>query len=212
MGSNDLESDEKPVHRVTVSDFSMSKTEVTVKQYLAFCDDTGRSYPEISDIQSKLKHPVTDVNWHDAVAFTKWLSQKINREVRLPTEAEWEYAARGGNKSQGYTYAGSDNIDDVAWHGGNSDNKTHPVGTKRPNELGLYDMTGNVWEWCLDWSSSNYNSNSPSNNPQGPSSGEYRVYRGGGWIGGASGGRVAFRGGDTPDSGRNDYGFRVVFR
>ncbi len=129
---------------------------------------------------------------------------------RLPTEAEWEYAARGGNQSQGYTYSGGNNLDDVAWYGYNSGSVTHEVGTKQPNELGIYDMSGNVWEWCNDWYDGNYYSNSPIYNPKGPSSGSRRVRRGGGWSREPNCCRVADRDYDFPTSSYGDLGFRIA--
>ena len=119
------------------------------------------------------------VSWEDCQTFITKLNQMTGKNFRLPSEAEWEYAARGGKKSQGYKYAGSNNVADVAWYDGNSGMGTHPVATKAPNELGLYDMSGNVWEWCQDWYGS-YSSNAQTN-PNGPDSGDNRVSRGGGW-------------------------------
>ena len=109
------------------------------------------------------------------------MNRLTGKKFSLPTEAQWEYAARGGMKSKGYKFSGSNNLGVVAWYDGNSGSETHPVAQKQSNELGLYDMTGNVWEWCQDWFDSNYYANSPQNNPQGPSSGDYRVLRGGSW-------------------------------
>jgi formylglycine-generating enzyme required for sulfatase activity len=128
----------------------------------------------------------------------------------LPTEAEWEFAARGGNSSNGYTYSGSNTLDAVGWYDDNSGSKTHPVGGKQPNELGIYDMSGNVWEWCSDWFSSSYYSVSPETNPQGPSSGSFRVVRGGSWFHVAVGCRSAYRFLDIPDFRSSYYGFRLV--
>jgi len=126
----------------------------------------------------------------------------------LPTEAEWEFAARGGNNSRGYKYAGSNTIGDVAWYYGNSSSKTQPVGQKRPNELGLYDMSGNVWEWCSDWYGSY--SSAGQTNPQGPSSGSDRVLRGGSWCILAQNCRVSFRSFSAPDYRYYRIGFRLV--
>ena len=130
------------------------------------------------------------------------------KNFRLPTEAEWEYAARGGQKSRGYKYAGSNALSDVAWYTDNSGSKTHPVKQKQANELGLYDMSGNVWEWCQDWSGS-YSSNAQTN-PTGPSSGSDRVIRGGSWNGSASYCRVADRYSNSPGNRNGNLGFRVV--
>jgi formylglycine-generating enzyme required for sulfatase activity len=147
---------------------------------------------------------VENVSWHDANEYAK----KVGK--RLPTEAEWEYAARGGNKSKGYTYSGSNGIDAVGWYYDNSNSKTHPVTQKQPNELGLYDMSGNVWEWCSDWYGEESYSSSPQNNPQGPNSGSRRVLRGGSWPVSDYGCRVANRLRFDPDSGNDSFGFRLV--
>ena len=196
MGSNS-ESDEKPVHTVTISGFFMDKTEVTQAEYRKVMGKNPSNFSGCDDC------PVEQVSWYGAVAYAK----KVGK--RLPTEAEWEYAARGGNKSKGYRYSGSNNLDAVAWSRVNSGhNKTHPVAEKQPNELGLYDMSGNVWEWCSDWYGSY--SSSPQNNPQGPSSGSYRVLRGGCWYNYDYVCRVANRGGSNPDNRYYYYGFRLV--
>ena len=129
--------------------------------------------------------------------FCRLLSNKTGKTYTLPTEAQWEYAARGGKKADGTKYAGSNMIDAVAWYSDNSGNSTHPCGTKRANALGIYDMSGNVWEWCKDWYSSSYTSYD-TNNPTGPSSGSYRVRRGGSWNGIAADCRVANRGSRSP--------------
>lgn len=157
---------------------------------------------------SEDNHPVLYVSWNDANEFCKWLSRKTGKTFRLPTEAEWEYAARGGNKSKGYKYAGSNNSDDVAWHFDNSGNITHPVKTKMPNELGLYDMSGSVFEWCEDWYGSY--SSSAQTNPKGPSSGSKRVYRGGSWCNLATYSRVAKRDASATDYRTYNIGFRIV--
>lgn len=152
--------------------------------------------------------PVEKVSWNDVQEFITKLNQKTGANFRLPTEAEWEYAARGGNKSRGYKYSGSNNIGDVAWYIDNSGSKTHQVGTKAPNELGIYDMSGNVWEWCQDWYGS-YSSGSQTN-PTGSSSGSYRVIRGGSWRNNARGCRVSNRDSYTPVNRGSNLGFRLA--
>jgi len=182
MGSNGGNPNEKPVHTVYLDSYHISKTEVTFAQYDKFCSDTGRK-KSLDSGWGRGNRPVIYVSWEDAVAFCKWLSRKIGKNIHLPTEAQWEYAARGGNKSKGSKYSGSNDIESVAWYTKNSGAKTHPVGQKNPNELGIYDMSGNVSEWCSDRYGDNYYSNSPRNNPAGPSSGIFRVYRGGSLAG-----------------------------
>jgi sulfatase modifying factor 1 len=153
-------------------------------------------------------HPVIYVSWFGARAFCNWLRDKTGKNYQLPTEAQWEFAARGGNQSQGYKYAGSDNLDIVGWYDDNSGGGPHKVGQKRPNELGIYDMSGNVWEWCQDWYG-DY-SRRAQRNPAGPSIGSSRVYRGG--SGGSDAGycRVSFRYSITPVNRLNFLGFRVI--
>ena len=201
---DDAYDDEKPVHSVSLDGFYIGKYEVTQGQWKAVMG-TNPSYFKGDDL------PVEDVSWNDAVSFCEKLSEMTGKTFRLPTEAEWEYAARGGQQVDGTKYAGSNTLDDVAWSTGNSSSKTHPVGTKQPNALGLYDMSGNVCEWCSDWHGSNYYSSSPSVNPQGPSSGVSRVIRGGDWNYGARYCRVSSRGDYTSDYRNSDLGFRVVF-
>ncbi|MEY4134087.1 MAG: hypothetical protein RL386_437, partial [Bacteroidota bacterium] len=181
----DCYSDEKPSHQVTVSDYYIGKYEVTQKEWRAVTG-SNPSYFENCD-----NCPVEVVSWADIQQFLTKLNAKTGKVYRLPTEAEWEYAARGGSSSLGYKYSGSNNLDEVAWHEGNSGNKTHPVGQKKSNELGLYDMSGNVWEWCADWYGS-YSSGAQTN-PKGPSSGTYRVLRGGSWGNNAGSCRSAYR-------------------
>lgn len=204
MGSNDGEEDEKPVHSVTLSEFYIGKNEVTQKQWRDIIGENP-SYHKNCD-----NCPVEQVSWDDIQDFIQKLNQKTGKRYRLPTEAEWEYAARGGGKIRGYRYSGSNTIDDVAWYYGNSGQQTHPVGQKQPNELGLYDMTGNVWEWCGDLYGSDYYKNSPSENPKGPSTGSYRVDRGGSWGSDPQGCRVADRDGYGPGDRGNGLGFRLV--
>ena len=236
MGSSSGDSDESPVHKVTLDAFSMSKYEITNKQYCAFLNEQGneseggrewinlagsyngekcRIYKRFGRFYVKSGyegHAVIYVSWYGARAYCTWLSKKIGKEVRLPTEAEWEYAARGGKKSRGYTYSGSDSIGEVAWYDVNDDNSVlvQKVGGKSPNELGLYDMTGNVWEWCSDWYDEDYYSSSPSRNPKGSSLGNSKVLRGGSWYTDASFCRVAFRYSYDPDRRDYRYGFRVA--
>jgi len=201
MGSEDGDDDEKPVHQVTVSDFYIGKYEVTQKLWKEVMGSNPSSFKGDD-------RPVEYVSWHDVQEFIRKLNKKTGGNYRLPTEAEWEYAARGGAKSRGYKYAGSNNIGEVAEYVGNNNKETKPVGGKKPNELGIYDMSGNVWEWCSDWYG-DYSSSSQTN-PTGPSSGSYRVLRGGSWNGGASRCRVACRNGYPPTLSGSILGFRLV--
>ncbi len=168
---SDAEDDEKPVHSVTLFDYYIGETEVTQELWMAVM----RKNP--SEVKNS-KNPVDRVSWNDCKEFIKRLNSITGKNFRLPTEAEWEYAARGGNKSQGYKYSGGNNIGSVAWYFSNSDNKTHQVATKHANELGIYDMSGNVMEWCMDWYD-DYSSNSQTN-PEIITMGSYHVCRGGG--------------------------------
>lgn len=180
---SDVVDQEKPVHNVTLSSYSIGQTEVTQALWTAVMGSNPSR--RLSDIL-----PVEKVSWNDCQTFITKLNQLTGKNFRLPTEAEWEYAARGGKQSKGYKYSGSNTIGDVAWYNENSD-KTHPVATKQPNELGLYDMSGNVLEWCQDWYGS-YSSSAQSN-PTGPSSGSFRVYRGGDYFNSAEVCRVSYR-------------------
>jgi len=208
MGSNNGYDKEKPVHSITVSDFNISKTEVTFEQYDVFCDATGSDKPD-DEGWGRGDRPVINVSWYDAVAFCGWMKSATGKTYRLPTEAEWEYAARGGNKSKGYEYSGSNDFDAVGWAEDNSGDKTHPVAQKQPNELGLYDMSGNVREWCSDWYDEDYYSSSPQTDPQGPIRGSSRVKRGGDYDY-ISLCRVAHRTEFVPGYGFNGDGFRLV--
>ena len=200
---SDAYSDEKPTHQVTLSDYYIGETEVTQELWKAVMGSNPSYF-------SGTNLPVEQVSWDDCQTFITKLNQLTGKNFRLPTEAEWEYAARGGQKSRGYKYAGSNTLSDVAWYTDNSGSKTHPVKQKQANELGLYDMTGNVYEWCQDWYGYGSYSSNAQTNPTGPSSGSNRVYRGGSWNINASGCRVAYRGRSSP--GDRDYylGFRVV--
>ena len=205
---SDAYDDEKPAHRVALSSYYIGKYEVTQEQWVAVM---GRNPSRFKGA----KNPVEVVSWNDCQKFIKKLNQLTGLKFRLPTEAEWEYAARGGNKSKGYKYSGSNNLGDVAWYGNNSSSKTHEVGRKAPNELGLYDMSGNVMEWCSDWYGWTYYSSSPSTNPTGPSSDSERVQRGGSWDSYyAQYCRVSFRGDDDnpscPDYYSDVFGLRLA--
>ncbi|MBP9995265.1 MAG: SUMF1/EgtB/PvdO family nonheme iron enzyme [bacterium] len=198
---DDAESDEKPTHSVTLSDYYIGKFEVTQELWKAVMG-SNPSHFKGNNL------PVEEVSWDDCQTFIRKLNTLTGKNFRLPTEAEWEYAARGGNKSRGYKYSGSNSIGDVAWYKDNSWSETHAVGTKSPNELGIYDMSGNVYEWCQDWYGS-YGSGSQTN-PQGPSFGSDRVRRGGGWRYNAQYCRVSNRHNYAPDSRYNYLGFRLV--
>ena len=227
QGTSDPYDDEYPSHQVTVSDFYIGKYEVTQQlwEYVMNYSGTAADGSTMSAYASEVwlgkmpsstyglgpYYPAYYVSWADIVnIFIPRLNKITGKTFRLPTEAEWEYAARGGNKSKGYKYSGSNIIGDVAWYNSNSSAMTHQVGTKAPNELGLYDMSGNVWECCSDWYDENYYSSSPSNNPTGPTSGSYSVDRGGSWGNNARSCRVSYRDRSTPDYRDCYYGFRLV--
>ena len=194
--------DEKPVHQVTLTnDYYMGKYEVSQALWEAVMGSNPSEYKGDN-------LPVETVSWNDCQEFISKLNSMTGRKFRLPTEAEWEYAARGGKKSRSYQYSGSSNISDVAWYDGNSVNKTHPVGTKQANELGIYDMTGNVWEWCSDWYG--FYSSSSQTNPTGADSGSSRVFRGGSWYGNARYCRLSFRDCTPPDCRGYNLGLRLA--
>jgi len=204
MGSNDDESNENPVHSVILSGFFIGKYEVTQKQWR---DINGNNPSKFINCDNC---PVEQVSWNDVQEFIQKLNQKTGKNYRLPTEAEWEYAARGGNKSSGYTYSGSNSVGDVAWYTDNSGSKTQQVGQKQQNELGLFDMSGNVWEWCSDWYGADYYQNSSTSNPKGPSSGSTRVGRGGCWYFDGQRCRTSNRSGNGPGYSYDNMGFRLV--
>jgi len=203
---NECEDDEKPAHEVTLNGFYISKYEVTQAKWRAVM---GNDPPELY-FKGCNQCPVEGVSWDYIQEFLEKLNTKTGNKYRLPTEAEWEYAARGGNRSRSYLYSGSNALIEVGWYYENSGRTTHPVGEKTPNELGLYDMSGNVWEWCSDWYDSEYYRNSPSNNPKGPSTGALRVLRGGGWFCDAQDCRLAYRPYYLPGFRFDSYGFRLV--
>ena len=197
----DAGDNEKPVHQVTLSDYYIGETEVTQELWEAVMGSNPSLFKGSTN-------PVEQVSWDDCKEFISRLNRLTGQNFRMPTEAEWEYAARGGRKSQGYKCSGSNIPGDVAWYDGNSGSKTHPVKTKNANELGLYDMSGNVWEWCQDWYGSY--SGSSQTNPKGPSAGSYRVGRGGSWGYDARGCRVSNRGNDPPGVRNRNIGFRLA--
>lgn len=203
-GDQSAFTNEKPAHEVKLTyDYYIGQTEVTQALWKAVMDNNP-STMEGDNL------PVNNVLWEDADTFVKRLSQLTGYTFNLPTEAEWEYAARGGKESKGYLYAGSDDVNEVAWYSANSGNKTHDVGTKKPNELGIYDMSGNAWEWCSDWLAP-YPAEAQVD-PTGPATGEYHVYRGGGWYIGASTCRCTHR--RQTREGYSEYalGLRVALR
>ena len=217
MGATEEQEDdaydrEKPVHEVTLSDYYISKVEVTQGLWEKVMGTTiheqriKAGYSSTYGVGSD--YPMYYVNWEEAQEFCTRLGQLTGKNYALPTEAQWEYAARGGVKSRGYKYSGSNTIGNVAWYDDNSSESTHPVGTKQPNELGLYDMSGNVWEWCSDWDG--YYSSESQSNPTGPSTGSIRVLRGGSWYYDAGYCRVSNRFSDDPSYRNYNYGFRVV--
>ena len=192
---------EEPTHQVTLSSYYIGETEVTQELWKAVMGNNPSNFKGDN-------LPVEEVSWEDCQTFIGKLNDLTGKRFRLPTEAEWEYAARGGKRSNHTQYSGSSNVDDVAWYSGNSGSKTHPVKTKKPNEFGLYDMSGNVNEWCQDWYGS-YSSNARTH-PTGPDSGSYRVFRGGTWSIFGWFCRSSFRGNSSP--GYRGYGldFRLT--
>ena len=223
---------EQPVHGVKVNDFYIGKYPVTQKLYQKIMDNNPSDF-------SGSSHPVESVSWYDAIEFCNKLSHANKLEpcyknrgkmiecdfsaggYRLPTEAEWEYAALGGKLSQGYKFSGSNNIDEVAWYDKNANENywkcphadregTQPVGLKKPNELGLHGMSGNIWEWCWDWHDRKYYAKSPNNNPTGPARGTSRILRGGFWFGGACNCRAKFRSLSDPNYSSSIIGFRII--
>ena len=178
--------DEKPQHKVMLDDYYIGETQVTQALWQAVMGNNPSNWKGDN-------LPVETISWNDCQEFIKKLNQLTGRTFALPTEAQWEFAARGGNQSIGYKYAGSNNLGEVAWFRDNSNRETHPIAQKKANELGLYDMSGNVWEWCNDWYDYTYYELSPERNPQGPISSVNRVLRGGCWDGVARRCRVSIR-------------------
>ena len=202
QGSSDPWDSEYPTHQVTVSSFSIGETQVTQALWVAVMGSNP------SNFTGDLNRPVDKVTWKESQTFISKLNEITGQQFRLPTEAEWEFAARGGVNSKGYKYAGSNSIGNVAWYNGNASNKTHPVATKAPNELGLYDMSGNLYDFCSDWYG-NYTSDAQVN-PIGPSSGTTRISRGGCWYGVARYSRISHRRGVGSTEKRSDQGLRIA--
>ncbi|MDR1408586.1 MAG: formylglycine-generating enzyme family protein [Tannerella sp.] len=222
--------EEKPVHQVTVSDFYIGKYEVTQTEWEAVMShnpsyfhqlnwDDMAAYMQRINARNETNYaiptraqwlkaalPVERVNWFDVQEFIRRLNELTGKRYRLPTEAEWEYAARGGAASRGYKYSGSDLAGDVAWCAHNAGGQTHPVGTKKPNELGIYDMNGNVWEWCDDWYGKY--GHTPQIDPKGAPPGPSRVFRGGSWNSIMQ--RVSIREDAMPGDCRSNLGFRLA--
>ena len=205
MGSSIGGEDERPVHEVVLDDFYIGKYEVTQRDWRQIMPaDSNKSYFEGCD-----NCPVEHVSWNNVLAFIAKLNEMTSMNYRLPTEAEWEFAARGATGSKGYKYSGSNTDSNVAWKVGTSGMITHPVGRKKPNELGIYDMSGNVFEWCADWYSSDWYKESAQDNPTGPDEGLYRVIRGGSWFYDQAGLRVTDRESANPSYRYGYVGFRL---
>lgn len=201
----DADRAERPAHIVCVSDFYMGRYEVTQRLWADVMGSNPSRFKGCDDC------PVERVSWYDAQSFLEKLGSKDGRKYRLPTEAEWEYAARSGGKKEKYAGISSDNaLGRYAWYYSNSESKTHPVGMKKPNGLGLYDMTGNVWEWTMDCYDDNYYKSSPKDNPQGALKGPYRVLRGGSWSNYRWYTRASIRDGFNPNVRFSYYGLRFV--
>jgi formylglycine-generating enzyme required for sulfatase activity len=233
MGSNDVRYWERPVHQVSLNSFYIGIYEVTFDEYDTYCDATGRSRPD-DEGDDRGNLPVINVSWYDAVAYCNWRSEQAGLQqvyrisgenvtadwdangYRLPTEAEWEYAARSRGKNE--IWAGTSSESSLSTYGNYKESRgstdgyeyTAPVGSLRANALGLYDMSGNVREWCWDWYESDYYDKSPSQNPRGPSTGSYRVFRGGSWNSVPTNLRCAERNLSSPDNRLDYVGFRLV--
>lgn len=198
--ASDAFSDELPTHKVTLSPFLIGKYEVSQTLWLAVMGENP-------SVNTGINLPVDNVTWSECQTFITKLNELTGKNFRLLTEAEWEYAARGGNKSKGYKYSGSNNLGDVAWYIDNSNNTSHAMGTKAPNELGIYDMTGNVMEWVSDWKGS-YSSRAQTN-PTGPDSGTYRVNRGGSYGNVERLSRITNRNSIDPNMSSKTMGLRL---
>jgi sulfatase modifying factor 1 len=201
--------DDRMAHKVILASFKIAKTEVTVRQWKEYCQATANPMPAEVPVSGWVDgNPIVNVSWDDAVGYCNWLSIEKGKKFRLPTEAEWEFAARGGSHSYGYPYSGGKGTDMVGWTSENSGGQPHPVASKRANELGLFDMTGNVYEWCSD-RFGNYPGKTVLN-PKGPATGTLRVYRGGSWYTAPEFCDIASRDSNNPKERFNFVGFRPV--
>jgi len=232
MGSKDSDGiadvDEQKEHDVNLTAFEISKFEVTVWEWQQFIKANKMKMPAKPSWGWQENHPINGITWNEAIAYCNWLSKKEKLQpayskkgpnficdfkangYRLPTEAEWEFAAKGGTLPKGFKYSGRDSLDDIAWHKGNSAGTPHTIGTKLPNELGLYDMSGNVWEWCWDWYNKDFYKLEKGDNPRGPEMGNRRSVRGGSWDSQANYVRAANRISTEPNKTHEFYGFRVA--
>jgi formylglycine-generating enzyme required for sulfatase activity len=241
MGSSDAEFDERPVHRVHVSEFLISRFAVTQGEYARFVEETGHPPPDIRNLplitsggleamfrdlaapytwqdgsppSGRERHPVVLITYEDALAYCRWLSRVVGRPVRLPTEAEWERAARGGLEAQKYPWGddiGSEQANFLADPASKRGGGTRQVGTFPPNDYGLFDMSGNVWEWVSDWYGADYYASSESRDPLGPPQGTFRIVRGGSWVNDdVEMLRCAYRHKVPPDTYAYSIGFRIV--
>ncbi|MFZ4522664.1 MAG: SUMF1/EgtB/PvdO family nonheme iron enzyme [Bacteroidales bacterium] len=238
MGNNAGSADEKPAHNITLNSFFLGKYEVTNSEFKKFVDATGYITDAEQPDTVKLKHglpprginngtwkmystgkpvpaadsmnPVANISWNDAVAYCEWLGKETGKKFRLPTEAEWEYAAKGGAKSKNYKYVGGNNLGEVAWYLENSDKRSHTIGKKLPNELDIYDMAGNIREWCSDYYGETYYKISPAENPAGPDRGSHRCIRGGSWGSEEGRMRISYRNNEFPYNSALGFGFRLA--
>ena len=222
------EVDEQKEHTVTLNTFEISKFEVTVWEWKQFIKANKMKMPAKPTWGWQDNYPINGITWNEAIAYCNWLSTKEKLQpcyskkgpnfvcnfkangYRLPTEAEWEFAAKGGTNSKGFRYSGSDKLEDVAWYKANSNGQPHTVGTKLPNELGIYDMSGNVWEWCWDWYNKDFYKLEKGDNPKGPEMGERRTVRGGSWDSKSNYVRPANRISTIPSKTHEFYGFRIA--
>ncbi|MBI3831829.1 MAG: formylglycine-generating enzyme family protein [Planctomycetes bacterium] len=199
----DANADEKPWHLVTLAQpFYMGKYEVTQEQYAQLIG-SNPSYIKGQPL------PISNVSWDDTQEFFKKLTAQTKQSIRLPTEAEWEYSCRAGTRTKYYSGDTEADLARVAWHGVNSKETAQPVGQKEPSVFGLFDMHGNLWEWCQDWYEEDYYSHSPAQDPQGLTQGNYRVLRGGSWHYDPGSCRAAYRFKHPPNERMSYYGFRV---